>query len=284
MLKQIFAYTKCISLPLHMTRHILILVVFFSFLGVVLAQDKMITIQIIIDDEQEEHPGSVYITNSRTNKTVITNTDGISSLEVKSGDEILFVSNFYEFRRLFITEALLHKDIVNVHLNTKAILLDEAKLSNFKLTGNLGADAKNAGFVDSTSLVYANLGIKEKDVPKPNPAGRRIEKFRIIDVATLNITKIIGELNGFNERQRKTHAYEDKLKILNKIKDVWQEDFYVNDLRIPKEKIDEFVFFTYESTDIYTKIKQNDLLTAEKLMNEQSKIYVERLNKSDANP
>lgn len=267
-----------------MTRHILILVVFFSFLGVVLAQDKMISIQIIIDDEQEEHPGSVYITNSRTDKTVITNTDGISSLEVKSGDEILFESNFYESRRLFITETLFNKEIVTVHLNTKAILLDEAKISDFRLTGNLGADAKNAGFVDSAALVYANLGIKEKDVPKPNPAGRRVGKFKIIDVATLNITKIIGELNGFNDRQRKTHAYEDRLKILNKIKGIWQEDFYVNDLKIPKEKIDEFVFFAYESTDIYTKIKQNDLLTAEKLMNEQSLIYVERLNNAAKNP
>lgn len=267
-----------------MTRHILILVVFFSFLGVVLAQDKMISIQIIIDDEQEEHPGSVYITNSRTEKTVVTNTDGISSLEVKSGDEILFESNFYESRRLFITETLFNKEIVTVHLNTKAILLDEAKISDFRLTGNLGADAKNAGFVDSAALIYANLGIKEKDVPKPNPSGRRVGKFKIIDVATLNITKMIGELNGFNDRQRKTHAYEDRLKILNKIKDVWQEDFYVNDLKIPKEKIDEFVFFTYESTDIYTKIKQNDLLTAEKLMNEQSLIYMERLNNAAKNP
>lgn len=267
-----------------MTRHILILVVFFSFLGVVLAQEKTITVQIIIDDEQEEHPGSVYITNSRTNQTVITNTDGISSLEAKAGDEILFISEFYEFRRLFITESLLEKPQINVHLNTYAILLDEAKISDFKLTGNLAADAKNAKFVDSAALVYANLGIKEKDVPKPSPAGRRVGKFKIIDVATLNITKIIGELNGYNDRQRKTHAYEDRLKILIKIRDLWQEDFYVNDLKIPKEKIDEFVFFTYESTDIYNKIKQNDLLTAEKLMNEQSKIYVERLNRSAANP
>lgn len=284
MLKQNFTHTKCISLSLEMTRHILILVVFFSFLGIVLAQDKIITIQVTIDDEQEEYPGSVYITNSRTNYTSTTDTNGIANLEVKSGDELIFISEFYEFRRLFITENLLSKSIIDIHLNTKAILLDEAKISDFKLTGNLATDAKNAKFVDSAALVYANLGIKEKDVPKPNPAGRRVSKFKVIDVATLNVTKIIGELNGYNERQRKTHAYEDKQKILNKIRDIWQDDFYVNDLKIPKEKINEFVFFTYESTDIYTKIKQKDLLTAEKLMNEQSKIYVERLNQSVENP
>lgn len=44
-----------------MQRNNLTLVVFFSFLGVVLAQEKSNEIQVIIDDEQEEHPGSVYI-------------------------------------------------------------------------------------------------------------------------------------------------------------------------------------------------------------------------------
>src|SRR5690606_1738432 len=146
------------------------------------------------------------------------------------------------FRRLFITENLLNKSEINVHLNPKVILLDEAKLSYFKLTGDLGRDAKNAKYVDSAALIYANLGIKEKDVPKPNPSGQRVGKFKVIDVATLNFTKIIGELNGYNKRQRNTHAYEDKLKILNKIRDIWQDDFYTNDLKIPREKIDEFVF------------------------------------------
>lgn len=267
-----------------MSRHILILVVFFSFLGIVLAQDKIVTIQVIIDDEQEEYPGSVYIANSRTNNISTTGTDGIVSLAVQIGDELVFNSDFYEFRRLFITEKLIENPIINVHLNTKAILLDEAKISDFKLTGDLARDAKNAKFIDSAALVYANLGIKEKDVPKPNPAGRRVTKFKVIDVATLNITKIIGELNGYNDRQRKTHEYEDRLKILNKIRDIWQDDFYVNNLKIPKEKIDEFVFFTYESTDIYTKIKQKDLLTAEEIITEQSLIYLERLNKSSSHP
>jgi len=253
-------------------------------LGVVLAQEKIMSVQIIIDDEQEEHPGSVYITNSRTQQTVITNSDGISSLLVQKEDELIFVSDFYQFRRILINENLFEKEQIEVHLNTKVILLDEANLSDFKLTGNLAQDAKNAKFVDSAGLVYANLGIKEKDVPPPNPTGPRVGKFSIIDVATLNVTKIIGELNGYNQRQRKTHAYEDQLKILNRIRDVWQEDFYTDELKIPKEKIDEFVFFAYETTEVFAKIKQNDLLTAEKLMMEQSKIYLERLNKSTTNP
>jgi|LSQX01.3.fsa_nt_gb prephenate dehydratase len=43
-----------------MQRNILILVVFFSFLGVVLAQKKNLKVLVITDGEPEEHPGSVY--------------------------------------------------------------------------------------------------------------------------------------------------------------------------------------------------------------------------------
>jgi len=46
-----------------MQRDILIFVVFLSFLGVVLAQEKYLKLQVIENDEQEEHPGSVYLTS-----------------------------------------------------------------------------------------------------------------------------------------------------------------------------------------------------------------------------
>ncbi len=102
MLKQNFAHTKSITLPLGMQRNILILVVFFSFLGVVLAQEKTIKVQVIIDDEQEEHPGSVYITNSRTLQTKFTDTHGIAEMAVSEGDVLEFHSDFYENRNFTI--------------------------------------------------------------------------------------------------------------------------------------------------------------------------------------
>lgn len=46
-----------------MQRDILIFVVFLSFLGVVPAQEKYLKLQVIENDEQEEHPGSVYLTS-----------------------------------------------------------------------------------------------------------------------------------------------------------------------------------------------------------------------------
>lgn len=55
-----------------MQRNNLILVVFFSFLGVVLAHEKIIKVQVITDDEQEEHPGSVYRNNSGFKKLNLT--------------------------------------------------------------------------------------------------------------------------------------------------------------------------------------------------------------------
>lgn len=84
-----------------MTRHILILVVFFSFLGVVLAQENLATTRAASDVEQEEHPGSVYINNPHIQKTVITNTNGISSLDLETGDEILLCAHFTSILNLW---------------------------------------------------------------------------------------------------------------------------------------------------------------------------------------
>lgn len=259
-----------------MQRNILILVVFFSFLGVVLAQEKTIKVQVIIDDEQEEHPGSVYITNSRTLQTKFTDTHGIAEMAVSEGDVLEFHSDFYENRNFTINSEIFQKGELRIHLNPKIILLEQAKISNFKLTGDLAQDAKNAKFVDKASIVYHNLGIQEKDVPKPSEFGQPVK-------IGLSVEKVIGAINGYNKRQKNKKAFEQRQNELMELQSNWKENYFTDSLKIPKHKIPEFIFFVHESSDIYDKIKKNQWVEAENILNEYSMIYLNRLN-SKAKP
>ncbi len=271
MLKQNFAHTKSITLPLGMQRNILILVVFFSFLGVVLAQQKTIKVQVIIDDEQEEHPGSVYITNSRTLQTKFTDTYGNAEMAVAEGDVLEFSSEFYETRNFTVSPILFQKGELTIHLNPKIIVLEQAEISDFRLTGDLAKDAKNAKFVDKATIVYHNLGIQEKDVPKPSPFGRSIHKG-------LSVDKVIGAINGYNKTQKTNKLFERKQNEMNWVQSNWKENYFTDSLKIPQNKIPEFIFFVYESSDIYEKIKKNQFVEAENILTEYSIIYLDRLN------
>ncbi len=253
-----------------MQRIILILVVFLSFLGVVLAQEKTIKVQVIIDDEQEEHPGSVYIKNNRTLQRKLTDTTGNLQITVAEGDVLEFRSEFYEDRDFTISSKIYQSENLTIHLNPKVIVLERVELSDFKLTGNLAQDAKNAKYVDKATIVYNNLGIKEKDVPKPSPFGRSVNKG-------LSLEKVIGAINGYNKRQKTNKLFERKENEMALIQSNWKEDYFVNSLKIPKHKILEFVYFVYESSNIYDKMKKRQYTEAELILEEYSIVYLDRL-------
>ncbi len=253
-----------------MQRNILILVVFLSFLGVVLAQEKNIKIQVIIDDEQEEHPGSVYIKNANTHQSTQSDSFGNAEMKVSEGDILEFRSAFYENRDFTISSKIVQNSQLTIHLNPRIILLEQAEISDFKLTGDLVQDAKNAKYVDKATIVYNNLGITEKDVPKPSPFGRKAGSGMIIE-------NLIGAINGYNKTQKLNKLFEKKQNEMTLVQTNWKEEYFTESLKIPKHKIEEFVFFVYESSDIYDKVKKHQYVEAERIFEEYSLVYLDRL-------
>lgn len=255
-----------------MQKNVLISVVFFSFLGALPAQETTLEIQVIIDDGQEKHPGSVYLHHSRLKITYFTDSDGKVQIPAIAGDLLYISSDFYEDRSFLITEKAIEKRRLTLYLSLKPIVLKEAVIEPFLLTGNLGKDAKRAAFKDLPSQIYANLGIKEKEVPKPNPAGYDPRKCSF-----LKIENLIGEITGFNRKQRRLHNWEEKEKELNEIRKNWKDDFFTIELLIPTPKIREFIFFVSETTDLISLMKQNKWEEIESLMILKSEEYLSRL-------
>jgi len=254
-----------------MARHILILVVFFSFLGVVLAQEKTITVQVIIADEQEEHPGSVYLSTSHSDFQTVTNSEGTAKINVRLGDFVFLTSESYYNKSFIVTNEIIQKERAEVILKPKVIELEQANLG-FKLTGNLAKDAKNAGYKDSISIVFDNLGVQEVDVPPPNPNGRPAGENMVIE-------NLIGSISGYARRQKSKFAYDEKQKKLDQIRDYFGDEYLENELKIPKHKIQEFIFFVGETTEILSKVEGNYSLEAEEIIIEKSKEYLQRLSK-----
>lgn len=253
-----------------MTRHILILVVFFSFLGVVLAQEKIITVQVIIDNEQEEHPGSVYAINSRTQLQSVTDTNGKAAMMVRKGDFLFLSSEFYHNQSVIVTDEILEKEMVIISLKPKIVFLEEADLG-FRLTGDLAKDAKNAGYKDSVSMVYNHLGVQEVDVPPPNPNGQPAG-------GGIFIESLIGSISGYNRRQKSKFAYDKEQKKLNQIQEYFGTEYFEKELKIPNHKISEFIYFVHKASDIFSKVENNHFLEAEEILKEKSKTYLQRLN------
>jgi hypothetical protein len=252
---------------------------FFLISLLVGAQEKNIVGRIIIDLD-DSSPEGIYITNSRTNITAITDLTGSFSMRVQAGDDLLIRSTFYESRKFLITEPLLTKELITIHLSLQTILLDEAVITK-KLTGYLEVDAKYSGKKDVITKLYEDLGV--------NPDASKLRdstKFTFgkdISLLHLNVEKALEAMTGDLRRRQNLYAFEGKELVIQEIQDFFGEEYFINDLEIPKEKIREFVYYSYEtSIQIQTSHQSKNYLTIMTELQKMAPIYLTRLKNWNA--
>lgn len=236
------------------------------------SQERLINGRIVIDLDEGSAEG-IYITNKRTNFTVITDLTGGFKIHALADDELLIQSYMYESRKFIITQSILDKNFVSIHLNLQPIVLEEALITQ-KLTGYLDKDAKYDPKEKITKL-KRDLGLPIKERQKDSVDMRPWNEYTPF---TLNVEGIIGAITGHTRRMRNLYYYEDKEERINQIKDYFGENYFVADLKIPNEKIRDFLFYAFETTKIPEHYTNGNYLSIMVELNKSSKIYLKRLS------
>jgi len=252
--------------------------IFFCTWGI--SQEKLIKGRIIIDLE-DASPEGIYITNSRTQLTSITDITGSFAIHAVAGDSLLIRSTFYESRKFYVRESLLHKELLTIHLNMQPVMLDEAVISN-KLTGILEKDAKYSSGPDPVAELYAEMGINP-DI-KPRRDATDFSMWKDVSPLHLNVEKLADVISGDLRRRQNLFAYEDKEGILTEIREYFGDDYFTEDLDIPQEKIREFIFFAYETTFIADHHKVSNYFKIMEELNKVKPIYLNRLENQNLKP
>lgn len=252
-------------------RYFLIFFCLFIFSNIQ-AQEKLLTGRIIIDIDDESAEG-IYITNKTTKITTITDLTGSFRIHGEAGDELLIQSYLYESRKFIITQSVMDKGFVNIHLNLQPIVLEEAVIMQ-KLTGYLDIDAKYDTKEKVTKL-KKDLGLPLKDKQKDSVDMRPWNEYTPF---TLNVEGILGAITGDTRRKRNLYYYEDKEERIVNIKDYFGETYFVNDLKIPKEKIRDFLFYAFETSKIPEYYTSGNYLSIMVELSKASKVYQKRLD------
>ena len=97
---------------------------------VVFAQSVLITGKVVVDDgiAGQDVINNILVQNQTTNAETLTSSKGIFSIKVSVGDELIFIHDFYKERSIRITQDILTKGMLTVHLNIETIELAEAKI------------------------------------------------------------------------------------------------------------------------------------------------------------
>lgn len=255
-------------------KNISIFFLLFLFSFYAQAQEKIVNGHIIIDVE-DASPEGIYITNSRTDFSTVTDLTGSFSIRASQGDTLLIRSAFYESRRFFLSEELIKKEFINIHLHLQPILFEEAVITQ-KLTGFLDKDAKYSTKFDVVDKLYQEMGV--------NPDASKLRdssnfKFgQDISIGHLNVEKLYDVISGDLRRRQNLYAYEGTEYKITQIRDYFGEEYFTKDLRIPEEKIREFIYFSFTNSQIPTYYDNRNFLSIMTELSRTAIIYLRRLN------
>jgi hypothetical protein len=199
------------------------------------------------------------VINTTSEMATITNDKGEFAIRVKLDDELVFTALNYQLEVLRITVGMLEKNRLVVEVNEKVTELDEVTVSpenQAKFLELRNEEFKQYEYETDQSSEVVNIA-QDKTV-----RGMRD------GINFVNIFKALFANNNEGEVER------EPLKVSEVLRHVYDDRFFVADLKIPQDQIDDFLLYCD------TKIPPRELLRKDNefqlidFLVTQSKLYL----------
>ena len=133
---------------------------------------------------------------------------------------------------------------VSIKLYRVAVAIEEVKIEEVKLTGNLETDSRNLTKIDKAEVLNAEIGVpKPPEKPREKPA--EFKKDVLYSLLSLSVKPqaIYDLISGDARRMKAEYRYEDLQENISWIRQRIDDDYFVK-MGIPQGKISEFLQFS----------------------------------------
>ena len=204
------------------------------------------------------------VINITTEVATITDEDGDFAIPVKAGDELAFTSINYSLEIVKITAEMIKKNRLVVEVNEKVTQLDEVVVSPENQERFI--EMQNEQFKKHDYGIDRSTEVENIATPQMISGMKNGLNF-------VNIFKALAKSNTETTTETKP-----QLKLSEVLRQVYDDEFFVVDLKIPQDKIGEFLLYVDDAVPTHTLIKKdNEFELIDFLVNE-SKSYREELD------
>lgn len=197
------------------------------------ANEKMLYGKIKLDSNDAS---VVNVLNLLNEKTSVSNKDGSFFIAAKINDVLVFTAENLESHRLEINSAVFSSGILFVKMFPRAIQLKDV-------------------VVKKSDFSALSLGILTKEPLRYSPAERKLQTagdFKPILLlgllgGSMPLDPLINKINGRTKKLKKLVALEQKEIYLNKISELYSNDFFNTTLGIPSEYVSGFKYYIVEN-------------------------------------
>lgn len=198
------------------------------------------------------------VINSTSEMATITNEDGQFNIRAKVGDQLVFTAVNYQLEIIKVTEEILANKRLVVEVTEKVTALDEVVVSpenQEKFIALQNEEFKRVEYeIDRTSGVE---NIAETQTVRGMRDG----------INFVNIFKAIFKAQNQGEEER------PPLKMSEVLRQVYDDEFFVVDLKLPQESINAFLFYCDEHVESKDLLKKENEFQLIDFLVTQSKAY-----------
>lgn len=203
------------------------------------------------------------VINSTSETATITNDDGQFVILVKEGDQLVFTAVNYQLEVVTITPEILNNNRLVVEVTEKVTQLDEVVITPENQQKFL--EVKNDNFKGFEYEIDRSTEVE-------NVAESRSVRGMRDGINFVNIFKAM-----FNSKKEDG---EDKtpLKVSEVLRQVYEDEFFVVDLKLPQDKIDAFLIYCDDKVPSQTLLRKENEFQLIDFLVTHSKTYLAELD------
>lgn len=213
---------------------------------------------------------ATHVLNITANRATITNNNGFFAITVKLSDTLVFSAVQFKKKFVVVTQDILEFDLVSVPLDDELTELDEVVVTPYNLTGDISKDILS---LKLDPLVTAeSLGLPNAHVRIPTKSERELFEATT-GGGLIPINPILNGISGrtklLKERVARNKLYDRTLRV----REFYADSLYQARLRIPEDKIDDFLYFCEIDAKFQSLVDGHDILKIWAYMEQRSMAY-----------
>lgn len=241
-----------------------------------LAQEEIMLVGQVLNDTIDR--SNLNVVNISLQKGTTTSGSGVFIIPTRLGDTINISAVQYESRQFIVNKTMYARKKITLYLNPKITELQEVKISNLELTGDIDKDVANAKL--QKQIFPSDLGIPENTAPE-----RTVEERRYYTAITSGAgIPLDGLINSITGRLKMLKKHIEVSRFEKKVQDAryeFSDSLYMKQLNIPKERIEDFVYYVFEDRASQEFVDQGNALGLLEFMMDKSKRYLELVKNNE---
>lgn len=186
---------------------------------------------------------ATHISNISTNKGTIADANGFFIISVRYNDTLVFSAVQFKRREIIITNKILQSKFLVVALEESLTVLDEVVIMPYSLTGNLNNDTKSLQI--SNIKTASTEGLPNANVIPKTQSQRKLYTARTWDyrIVAVRLDPLMNYFSGRTKMLNERVKREVKTNLIYEIRQYFNDSLYIIDLKIPENKINNFLYF-----------------------------------------